>query len=80
MHISWKANIAQNGSSVPQLRNKFHVGKIWALPIASKACVSADEFPLRRPSRKWGNEHWGTHSVETDSKIIHAWPTFRFVF
>ena len=43
------ANIAQNGPSVPQLRNKFHMGKIWALPIASKACVSADEFPLRGP-------------------------------
>lgn len=51
------ANIAQNGSSVPQLCNKFHVGKIRALPIASKACVSADEFPLRGPSRKRGNEH-----------------------
>ena len=51
------ANIAQNGSSVAQLCNKFHVGKIWALPIASKACVSADEFPLRGPSRKRGNEH-----------------------
>ena len=41
------ANIAQNGSSVPQLRNMFHVGKIWALPIANKACVSVDEFALR---------------------------------
>ena len=44
------ANIAQNGSSVAQLCNKFHVGKIWALAIASKA--GADEFPLRGPPRK----------------------------